>query len=66
MGRTACTEPQCLYKAVRYEYLNDYGAPLILLLLRFLSGTKLEVRASGFCKILVPSPTPLSSECVVT
>jgi len=29
MGRTACTEPQCLYKGTLYLYLTNFSAKLV-------------------------------------
>jgi len=31
MGRTACTEPQCLYKGALYLFLTFFGKTLIII-----------------------------------
>jgi len=63
MGRTACTEPQCLYRGALYFFTLGYLAPGTTKFLVFLLATKLSVSVS-VCLLVALLNSRFSVNCV--
>jgi len=63
MGRTACTEPQCLYKEAFYLFTLGYLTPGTTKFLVFLVATKLTVSVR-VCLLVALLNNRISVNCV--